>query len=46
MPGELHLDLPDEAFDHPVVKELEYYIADLIILDNVRTGIHFTLWLE
>ena len=46
VPGELHLDLPDEAFDHPVVKELEYYIADLIILDNVRTGIHFTLWLE
>ncbi|KAJ7645684.1 isoprenoid synthase domain-containing protein [Mycena polygramma] len=34
VPGELHLDLPDEAFYHPVVKELEYDIAELIILDN------------
>ncbi|KAJ7137766.1 terpenoid synthase [Mycena epipterygia] len=32
--GELHLDLPDEAFYHPVIKELEYEIAELIILDN------------
>ena len=35
MPGELHLSIPDEAFYHPVIKELEYLIADLIILDNV-----------
>ncbi|KZT23360.1 terpenoid synthase [Neolentinus lepideus HHB14362 ss-1] len=34
VPGELHLNLPDEAFYHPVIKELEYHIADLIILDN------------
>ncbi|KAJ7436098.1 isoprenoid synthase domain-containing protein [Mycena galericulata] len=34
VPGELHLDLPDEAFYHPVVKELETHITDLIILDN------------
>ncbi|KAJ7137759.1 isoprenoid synthase domain-containing protein [Mycena epipterygia] len=34
VPGELHLDLPDEAFYHPVIKELEYEIAELIILDN------------
>ena len=35
VPGELHLSIPDEAFYHPVIKELEYLIADLIILDNV-----------
>ncbi|KAH7887274.1 isoprenoid synthase domain-containing protein [Phlebopus sp. FC_14] len=34
VPGELHLNIPDEAFYHPVMKELEYLIADLIILDN------------
>ncbi|KAJ7834050.1 isoprenoid synthase domain-containing protein [Mycena olivaceomarginata] len=34
VPGELHLDLNDEAFYHPVIKELEYEIAELIILDN------------
>lgn len=34
VPGELHLSIPDEAFYHPVLKELEYLIADLIILDN------------
>ena len=34
VPGELHLSIPDEAFYHPVIKELEYLIADLIILDN------------
>ena len=34
-PGELHLSIPDEAFYHPIVKELEYLIADLIIIDNV-----------
>ncbi|RPD67494.1 terpenoid synthase [Lentinus tigrinus ALCF2SS1-7] len=34
VPGELHLSIPDEAFYHPVIKELEYLCADLIILDN------------
>nr|AQH32583.1 terpenoid synthase [Polyporus brumalis] len=34
MPGELHLSIPDEAFYHPVIKELEYLAIDLIILDN------------
>ncbi|KAI0695236.1 isoprenoid synthase domain-containing protein [Cytidiella melzeri] len=34
VPGELHLSIPDYAFYHPVIKELEYLIADLIILDN------------
>lgn len=33
-PAELGLNLPDEAFYHPVVTELSYNIADLIILDN------------
>jgi Delta6-protoilludene synthase len=37
VPGELHLNLPDEAFYHPIIKEMEYLIADLIILDNVWT---------
>ncbi|KAI0777943.1 isoprenoid synthase domain-containing protein [Irpex lacteus] len=31
VPGELHLSIPDYAFYHPVMKELEYLIADLII---------------
>ena len=37
VPAELGLDLPDEAFYHPVIQELSYHIADLIILGNVRT---------
>ena len=42
MPGESHLFIPDEAFYHPVVKELQEAIVDLIILDNVsgRVGAH------
>jgi Delta6-protoilludene synthase len=35
VPAELGLDLPDDAFYHPVVLELSEYITDLIILDNV-----------
>ena len=35
MPGELHLSLPDEAFYHPIIKEIEDLVVDLIILDNV-----------
>ncbi|PIL37703.1 terpene synthase [Ganoderma sinense ZZ0214-1] len=34
MPGELHLSIPDEAFYHPVVKELQNASNDLVILDN------------
>lgn len=33
--GELHLSIPDEAFYHPVMKELQDASNDLIILDNV-----------
>ena len=36
VPMELDLNLPDHVFYHPVIEELSYYIADLIILDNVR----------
>ena len=36
--GELHLSIPDEAFYHPVIKQLEYLVADLVILDNVRVS--------
>ena len=35
VPGELHLSIPDEAFYHPVIKELQDASNDLIILDNV-----------
>ncbi|PCH36903.1 terpenoid synthase [Wolfiporia cocos MD-104 SS10] len=34
VPAELGLHIPDEAFYHPVITELSYYIADLIIIDN------------
>lgn len=37
MPAMLGIDIPDDAFYHPVVVELSYLIADIIILDNVRT---------
>ena len=36
MPGELHLSIPDEAFYHPVVKELQYASTVMVVLDNVR----------
>lgn len=35
VPMELDLNLEDEVFYHPVIVELSYYIADLIIVDNV-----------
>jgi len=34
VPAELGLNLAEEAFYHPVITELSYYIAELIILDN------------
>ena len=33
--GELYLNLPDEAFYHPVTKGIEYVIAELGSIDNV-----------
>ena len=36
--GVLHLSIPNEAFNHPVIKELENAILDLIIVDNVSSG--------
>ena len=35
LPGEMHLSIPDEAFCHPLVKELQDASIDLVILDNV-----------
>ena len=32
---ELHLNLPDEAYYHPMIKEMEELIADIVFLDNV-----------
>ena len=34
-PLELHLNLPDEAFYHPVIKEMELLAIDMIGIDNV-----------
>lgn len=42
VPGELHLNIPDEAFYHPIIKELEYHIAELIILDNASRSSLFS----
>ena len=36
--GVLHLSIPDEVFNHPVIKELENASLDLIIVDNVSSG--------
>ena len=36
VPMELGMDFPDDVFYHPVIVELSYDIAELIILDNVR----------
>ncbi|KAM5542485.1 hypothetical protein V8D89_003944 [Ganoderma adspersum] len=33
-PLELHLSIPDEAFYHPVVRELQDASIDLVVLDN------------
>lgn len=33
--GELHLSIPDDAFYHPVMKELRDASNDLVVLDNV-----------
>ena len=32
---EMDMNIPDEAFYHPTIVQLSYYIAELIILDNV-----------
>ncbi|KAI0345586.1 terpenoid synthase [Trametopsis cervina] len=34
VPAELHLNIPDDAFYYPSIKELEYLSADLIALNN------------
>nr|VWO96337.1 N/A [Ganoderma boninense] len=34
MPGELYLSIPDEAFYHPAVKQLQEASTDLVVLDN------------
>ena len=46
VPCELGLDLPDEAFYHPVVLELSEYITDLIIIDNVSFHRHLSASLK
>jgi hypothetical protein len=32
---ELSLNIPDEAFYHPVVEEISDLVADLVVLENV-----------
>ena len=34
--GRYQMDIPDEAFYHPVIQELENMASDMVILDNVR----------
>nr|WDV18262.1 sesquiterpene synthase [Ganoderma sinense] len=34
MPGELYLSIPDEAFYHPAVKQLQDASTELVVLDN------------
>jgi hypothetical protein len=31
----LNLDIPDEAYNHPVVREIETLVTDIIVIDNV-----------
>jgi hypothetical protein len=31
----LDLQIPDEAYDHPVVREIENLVTDIIVIDNV-----------
>ena len=33
---EFGLDLPEEAYHHPIMEQLRYQATDLITLDNVR----------
>ena len=35
VPLELHLDLPDEAYYHPEIQEMEVLCTDMIVIDNV-----------
>jgi len=35
VPLELHLNLPDEVFYHPAIKEMERLAVDMICIDNV-----------
>jgi len=37
--GELHLELPDEAFYHPVITEMQQHVTDLVFIDNVRLAL-------
>ncbi len=39
--GGLNLSIPDHAFYHPMIRELEYMIADLLTLNNVRLVVCF-----
>src|SRR4051812_17193756 len=37
MIGELPLNIPDEAFYHHVMKEMQELLIDMLIIDNVRS---------
>lgn len=34
-PFEMYLNIPDDVINHPVIKEIEYLIIDMIGIDNV-----------
>jgi hypothetical protein len=35
----LDLHIPDEAYDHPVVREIENLVTDILVLDNVGVSV-------
>ncbi|KAI0345587.1 terpenoid synthase [Trametopsis cervina] len=34
LPGELHLSIPDHAFHHPTIRELQHLVVDIVTVDN------------
>lgn len=36
-PIEMYLNIPDDVINHPVIKEIEYLIIDMVAIDNVSS---------
>lgn len=43
VPGELHLELPDEAFYHTTITEMQQCVTDLVFIDNVSLTLQLLL---
>jgi hypothetical protein len=39
--GEIALNVPDEAYYHPIIKELQDLSLDMVTIDNVRSSFHY-----